>query len=71
MSGNYHELSDTELVRKVKEEDCDAFTELSGRYFWLIRAKASLKALLPLKKKICARKAFWVCSWLRVLLMKV
>ena len=41
MSGNYHELSDTELVRKVKEEDRDAFTELSGRYFWLIRAKAA------------------------------
>ena len=55
MSGNYHELSDTELVRKVKEEDCDAFTELSGRYFWLIRAKAAEfeGASSPEKEDLC------------------
>ena len=61
MSGNYHELSDTELVRKVKEEDCDAFTELSGRYFWLIRAKAAEfeGASSPEKEEMCIRDRSW------------
>lgn len=41
MSQDYHELSDTELAGKVKAADCDAFTELSGRYLELIRGKAA------------------------------
>ena len=36
------------LSVRSREEDCDAFTELSGRYFGLsVQRRLSLKALLP------------------------
>lgn len=42
MSGDYQAFSDAELARLVRENDPDAFSELSTRYFWLIRSKARL-----------------------------
>lgn len=42
MSRNYGALGDAELIAKTKENDCEAFAELSVRYFWLIRSKARL-----------------------------
>ncbi len=40
MTGDYQAVSDAELTRRVRENDPDAFSELSARYLWLIRAKA-------------------------------
>lgn len=42
MSQDYESVSDTELIVRAKENDCAAFGELSGRYFWLIRSKARM-----------------------------
>ncbi len=39
---DYRTVNDRELARLVQEKDSDAFAELSSRYLWLIRAKASL-----------------------------
>lgn len=39
---DYQAVSDQELVRLVRENDSDAFAELSSRYLWLVRAKAGL-----------------------------
>lgn len=41
MSGDYQAYSDGELTRLVRENDPDAFGELSSRYLWLIRSRAA------------------------------
>ena len=40
MSGDFEEWSSAQLVRRVRQGDADAFTALSARYLWLVRAKA-------------------------------
>lgn len=41
MPKDYSACSDGELARLVRENTPDAFPELSARYLWLLRAKAS------------------------------
>ncbi len=41
MSRNYQDLSDGQLIDKIKGENYDAFAELGARYLWLIRIKAA------------------------------
>lgn len=55
MPGDYGSFSDAELVRMVREDDPDAYAELSARYLWLIRAKARLfeGAAAPEKEDLC------------------
>ncbi len=40
MSGDFEEWSSAQLARRVRQGDADAFTALSARYLWLVRAKA-------------------------------
>lgn len=40
MSGDFEEWSSAQLARRVRQGDTDAFTALSARYLWLVRAKA-------------------------------
>lgn len=51
MSRNYEQMSDLELIKKVRSGNFDAFSELGERYDWLIRQKAELFSGISVPEK--------------------